>query len=224
MTREELIAAMNECATELGQAPNVTQFRRLSKISLNQIRKNFGNYTRLLSASGVERHGAGYTASLQSLFLDWARVARTTGKIPTIAEYELEGKFSVRPLVRRFRTWSQVPAGLLEYAGQEGMERRMGRCAEDHCGPFGRGGKTYADIRIPYDHALPAQGADGGDYLWKAHACPAELRPNERKRSDFCVWKRGGRAGLFDHTDSNGISRLRSVARSGPEPVDSGED
>ena len=122
MTREEIIAAMNECATELGQAPNVTQFRRLTKVSLNQIRKNFGNYTRLLSASGVERHGAGYTASLQSLFLDWARVARITGKIPTIAEYELEGKFSVRPLVRRFRTWSQVPGGLLEYAGQEGMK------------------------------------------------------------------------------------------------------
>ena len=55
----------------------------MSKISLNQIRKNFGNYTRLLSASGVERHGAGYTASLKSLFLDWARVVRATlEKIP----------------------------------------------------------------------------------------------------------------------------------------------
>jgi len=122
MSREEIIAAMNECATELGRAPNVAEFRRITKISLNQIRKNFGNYTRLLSASGVERHGAGYTASLNSLFRDWARVVRETGKIPTIAEYELEGKFSIRPLVRRFRTWSQVPAGLLEYVRQEGLE------------------------------------------------------------------------------------------------------
>ncbi len=122
MSREEIIGAMNECATELGHAPNVAEFRRTTKISLNQIRKNFGNYTRLLSASGVERHGAGYTASLKSLFLDWARVVRETGKIPTIAEYELEGKFSIRPLVRRFRTWSETPAGLQEYARQEGLE------------------------------------------------------------------------------------------------------
>lgn len=122
MTREEIIGAMNGCATELGHAPNVAEFRRITKISLNQIRKNFGNYTRLLSASGVERHGAGYTASLKSLFLDWARVVRETGKIPTIAEYELEGKFSIRPLVRRFRTWSEAPAGLQEYARQEGLE------------------------------------------------------------------------------------------------------
>jgi hypothetical protein len=122
MSREEIIGAMNECATQLGHAPNVAEFRRTTKISLNQIRKNFGNYTRLLSASGVERHGAGYTASLKSLFLDWARVVRATGKIPTIAEYELEGKFSIRPLIRRFRTWSETPAGLLEYARQEGLE------------------------------------------------------------------------------------------------------
>jgi len=122
MSREEIIGAMNECATRLGQAPNVTEFRRITKISLNQIRKNFGNYTRLLSASGVERHGAGYTASLKSLFLDWARVVRATGKVPTIAEYEMEGKFSIRPLVRRFRTWSEAPAGLQEYARQEGLE------------------------------------------------------------------------------------------------------
>ncbi len=122
MRREEIIAAMNECATGLGRAPNMAEFRRLTRISLNQIRKNFGNYTRLLSASGVERHGAGYTASLKSLFLDWGRVVREMGKIPTIAEYELEGKFSIRPLVRRFRTWSQAPAGLQEYARQEGLE------------------------------------------------------------------------------------------------------
>jgi len=122
MTREEIIAAMNKCASELGHAPNMAEFRRLTKISLNRIRKNFGNYRRLLSASGVERHGAGYTVSLKSLFLDWARVVRKTGKVPTIAEYELEGKFSIRPLVRRFRTWRQVPAGLQEYARQEGLE------------------------------------------------------------------------------------------------------
>ncbi len=122
MTREEIIVAMKDCASELGHAPNSAEFRRLTKISLNQVRKNFGNYRRLLLASGVERQGAGYKVSLKSLFLDWARVVRETGKIPTVAEYELEGKFSIRPLVRRFRTWRQVPAGLQEYARQEGLE------------------------------------------------------------------------------------------------------
>jgi len=160
MSREEIIGAMNGCAAELGHAPSLTEFRRLTKTSLNQIRKNFGNYTRLLQASGVERHGAGYTASLKSLFLDWAQVARSHGKLPTIAEYEVAGKFSVRPLVRRFGTWSQTPTGLLEYARQEGLEGEWEdvlKLIADHAEEEARKRWTFDSLSImPLRPRIPA--------------------------------------------------------------------
>ena len=126
MSKEEILSAMSRCAAELGHPPSRTEFRRFVNISLSQIKKKFGSYAELLSASGMEHQGSGYTASLRALFLDWARVVREKGKIPTMAEYELEGKFSVRPMVRRFGTWKNAPAGLLGYARQQGMEPEWG--------------------------------------------------------------------------------------------------
>jgi hypothetical protein len=122
MSKEEIMDAVKKCAAELGHAPNVSELRAFTKISKNQIRKSFGTYTQMMAASAVQREGSGCVVELKSLFLDWAGVIRKLGKIPTMSDYELEGRYSVRPLVRRFRTWSQVPAGLYVYAQQEGLE------------------------------------------------------------------------------------------------------
>jgi hypothetical protein len=122
MSKEEIIAAVKDCAATLGHAPNVAELRAFTKITKNQIRKNFGTYTQMMAASAVEREGSGCRVDLKSLFMDWAGTIRKLGKVPTISDYELEGRYSIRPLVRRFRTWSQVPAGLQEYARLEGLE------------------------------------------------------------------------------------------------------
>lgn len=127
MSKQELIEMMNRCTAELGHPPSRSEFRRLTRVSMRQIRKNFGSYAELLTASGVEPQGSGYELSLRTLFLDWARVVREKEKIPTMAEYEVEGKYSIRPMVRRFGTWTQTPAGLLAYARQEeGLEAEWG--------------------------------------------------------------------------------------------------
>jgi HNH endonuclease len=122
MSKEEMVAEMNRCAAELGRPPKRAEFEEMSDVSLHQIRKGFGNYAELLAASGVQREGCGYRASMQSLFADWARVVREKGKIPTMTEYEVEGKFSIAPMIRRFGAWKQAPAGMLEYARQQGLE------------------------------------------------------------------------------------------------------
>lgn len=122
MSKEEIIGAMTRCAAELGRTPSRCEFRRLTRVSMNQIRKGFGSYVELLLASGVEPQGSGYMLDLRALFQDWARVVREKRRIPTIAEYEEEGKFSVRPMMRRFGTWKQTPAGMLGYARQQGLE------------------------------------------------------------------------------------------------------
>ncbi len=124
MSKEEIIAAVKECAARLGHTPSVAEFRKNTRVSKNDIRTTFGSYKRLLLASRLERGGGGYIVSLESLFLDWARVARKVGKAPAMVEYELHGKYSVRPLSRRYNGWTGVAAGMREYAIEHGLEKK----------------------------------------------------------------------------------------------------
>jgi hypothetical protein len=122
MTKEEIIAIVQECTAALGHAPTVAEFLEMGKVTRRQVRKNFGTHTRMLAESGVEREGSGYPVSMRSLFLDWARVVRSLGKVPTVIDYERHSKYSVRPLSDRFGNWREVPAGMLQCARQEGLE------------------------------------------------------------------------------------------------------
>jgi HNH endonuclease len=122
MTREEIIAAVVKCTEELGHAPSVGELLAWTKVSIYAIRKNFGNYKRALAECGLERGGAGYTVGLESLFPDWAGVVRKLGRIPTMTDYRLHGRYSSRPLVRHFGGWRYVPAGMLEYGREQKLE------------------------------------------------------------------------------------------------------
>jgi hypothetical protein len=154
MTKEEVIAAVQECANKLGHAPSMAEFRKMTPVSKNQIRKNFGTYSKALAASGLERRGAGYRVSEKALFLDWAAIARSVGKLPTMTDYELMGKYSLRPLMTRYKNWSQVPAAMWEYAKKEGLEgewKGVLKLVEEHL-------QTQVDLAktsgTPYRHDL----------------------------------------------------------------------
>ena len=122
MTKEEIIAAAKECAAKLGHAPSATEFAKETTVGKKDIRKTFGSYSRLLFASGLERQGCGYLVTMESLFLDWAATARSLGKVPTMSDYELQGKYSVRPLTRRYNGWKAVAAGMREHIIEQGLE------------------------------------------------------------------------------------------------------
>ena len=122
MTKEEIIAAVKECAEKMGHAPTVEELNKFSKITRTQVQRHFVTHTKMLAASGVMREGAGYPIDLRALFLDWAEVARSLKKIPTLTEYGIHSKYSIRPLSGRYKTWGNVPAGMLTYARQEGLE------------------------------------------------------------------------------------------------------
>jgi Homing endonuclease associated repeat len=122
MTREEIIAHVRESTAGLGHAPTAAEFLAMGKVTRYHVRKHFGTHRRMLSASGLEHEGAGYPISLRSLFLDWARIVRSLGKVPGTIDYGREGKYSLRPLSDRFGNWRDVPAGMLQVARQEGLE------------------------------------------------------------------------------------------------------
>jgi hypothetical protein len=123
MTKEEVIAAVQECATKLGHAPSMAEFRKATTIGKGHIRKHFGTFGQLLETSGLEARGSGHMVEMKALFADWAGIVRRLKKCPTLADYELHSKYSPRPLVRRFGFWVNVPTGMLEYAKKEGLER-----------------------------------------------------------------------------------------------------
>jgi len=121
-SKEEIIQALKALAAELGRAPSLPELRDKTGISPRQIRRNFLSYTGLLKACGLEKGGAGYTTPMDALFKDWAELTRKLGRVPKIGEYEMYAKYSAKPLLTRFGTWGEVPAGLLLVAEEQGWE------------------------------------------------------------------------------------------------------
>jgi hypothetical protein len=122
MTKEEIIAAIRECAEKLGHAPSLPELRANISISHRTMRKSFGSYSRALEACGLERQGAGFQLAMKPLFMEWAGLVRRLGKVPTILDYEEHSRYSVRPLITRFGSWTRVPLGLQQYAQREGIQ------------------------------------------------------------------------------------------------------
>lgn len=111
MSKEEVIAAIQESAARLGHVPTFTEVRRTMKMSKHEIRKHFLTYAKALSECGLQRTGPGYEIDARILFQDWAGLVRKMGKLPTMAEYEMHGSYSVRPLIRRYGGWGMCRRG-----------------------------------------------------------------------------------------------------------------
>ncbi len=126
MNKEEVIAAIQESAARLGHVPTFNEVRRATQMSKHEIRKHFLTYAKALGECGLQRTGPGYEADATELFKDWAGLVRKLGKLPTMAEYEMHGSYSVRPLIRRYGGWVHVPAGLQDFAREERLEGEWG--------------------------------------------------------------------------------------------------
>lgn len=133
MTKEEIIAAVKECAAKLGHVPSLAEFRKMSEISKGRIRKSFGTFTQLLTASGLEVQGPGHMVEMKDLFTDWAGIVRREKKVPH--DYGLRIAQQVQREAVSKTIWV-----LGERAGRNdgvcqagGAGRGVGRCAEDRC-------------------------------------------------------------------------------------------
>ncbi len=122
MTKEEVVAVIQQAAQELGHTPSLTELAALQRLSPHAVRRNFGHYAAALRACGLERVGCGYKTSMTELFQDWIRLVRQLRKVPSLVEYEAGGKYSSGPLVRRFGGWMQVAGGLMRYAVEQHLE------------------------------------------------------------------------------------------------------
>ena len=139
MSKEEIIAAIQECARKLGRAPKFQEFENAyPAIKMGVIRKYVGTYTLALREAGLECLGAGFEVAMDELYRDWAMIVRKMKKLPTMTEYEHESKYSVRPLMGRFKRWTQMPRGMHEYARQKSMEAEYADVMEKASSIFSR--------------------------------------------------------------------------------------
>ena len=128
---QEILAAIREMAERMGRYPSMPELTQAHpEIKMGTVRKYFAGYGEALREAGFEGGGCGYTVTMDALFRDWARLARKFGRCPTMSEYERDSKYSVRPLVGRFRVWSQVPRGLYGYAEREELDIEFGDVME----------------------------------------------------------------------------------------------
>jgi hypothetical protein len=121
MTREEVIAAIRECAQQLGRNPTFSELKQSSPVRVHDIRVHFGSLSQAKLETGLAPKGPGYRIESSALFRDWAELARKMGKAPSMADYSMHGLYSLSPMLRRFGNWGQVPAAMRRYAEENGL-------------------------------------------------------------------------------------------------------
>lgn len=121
MTKDELAAAIQASAAKLGHAPSRAELAKQAGVTPRNIRKHFGTYQDALEACGLERNGAGKKVRMQPLFQDWTEIVRRLKKVPSLVEYEQLSRYSIRPLLRVFGAWTNVPDGMKLYAEEQGL-------------------------------------------------------------------------------------------------------
>lgn len=121
MKKQEVMAAIRECAEKLNYVPSIPELMKHTAIDRTEIRKHFGNYRQALEECNLEVPERGRKVETDRLFQDWAEVVRALKKLPTGFEYEQRGKYSIRPLKRCFGSWELVPERMKLYAEEHGL-------------------------------------------------------------------------------------------------------
>ena len=76
-SKEDIIAAIKECAQNLGRAPKYAELlSHFPLAKMGAIRKYLGTYTLALQQSGLDCLGAGFEVAMDELFRDWALIVR----------------------------------------------------------------------------------------------------------------------------------------------------
>jgi hypothetical protein len=119
--KEELTAAILATAAKLGKTPTRGELLKLTGATPRTVRNHFGTYQRAMESCGLEINGPGKKLTMQSLFEDWTGIVRTLKKVPSVTEYEQLSRYSVRPMLRMFRMWLNVPDGIRMYIEEQGL-------------------------------------------------------------------------------------------------------
>ncbi len=116
ISKEQILSAIQDLATDLGRAPTREELEQMGGISPAVVRKHFTRHRSAVRAAGLEPAptGPGRLIQNQDLLEDWGRVTRELKRMPTQAEYESAGKYSYRCVIDRFQRWRLTPPAFIE--------------------------------------------------------------------------------------------------------------
>lgn len=122
MTKEQILAAIKQRAEELRHTPSFQELQRaFPRLTRATVLKNFRNYSQALEETGLPLTAQGQLVPMEQLFRDWAEIVRKLGKLPTMAEYGINSKYSIRPLISRYKSWKQVAPAMLLSGERDGL-------------------------------------------------------------------------------------------------------
>jgi HNH endonuclease len=145
VTKEEVQAAILATKKMLGHVPSRAELLKHKGVSRRDLRKNFGTYQCALEACGLEKTGGGKKVRMAQLFEDWTGIVRTLKKVPTVTEYEQRSQYSVRPLLRCFGAWVNIPDGMRLYVEENGLAEEY----KDVLEAIARRAKSQSDVPRP---------------------------------------------------------------------------
>ena len=122
MSKKEILQAIRSCARKLKRNPTRRELRKIARISEDTIYKHFGTLYKALKTAGLRPSGSGFRQQESTVLLDWARVTRKLGKIPTVTEYESRGRFSDMPFHTRYGNWTSVPDAFQRFAMKQKIQ------------------------------------------------------------------------------------------------------
>jgi len=118
LSKEGIIAAIQEVARQLGRAPRSREFSPLSGISAWQVTGRFGTYCNAVRAAGLKPSQQGVKVAAAALLEDWGKVVRKIGAVPTRSQYKEAGSYSPDCFADRFESWVNVSAEFTRYVGK----------------------------------------------------------------------------------------------------------
>jgi hypothetical protein len=124
MSRVEILQAIRSCARKLKHNPTRRELRLTAHVSEEALHKHFGGLKGALEKAGLRPSGSGFRQQESTVLLDWARVARKLGKIPTVTEYESRGGFSDMPFHSRYGSWTKVPGAFQQFARKQKIQSK----------------------------------------------------------------------------------------------------
>src|SRR5580765_3201178 len=110
LSKEGIIAAIQEAARQLGRVPRSREFSPLSGISVWQVTGRFGTYCNAVRAAGMKPSHQGVKVETAALLEDWGRVVRKVGAVPTRSQYKEAGSYSPDCYAGRFGSWVKISA------------------------------------------------------------------------------------------------------------------
>ena len=120
MSKEEVVTVIQGLAKKLGRVPTLKELRTMTPVGRRAVRSLFTTYTNALIACGMLANKK-QRIGMDSLFGDWAALARRMQKLPTSMEYEENGAHSAKAMLARCGTWKRVPHMMLGYAQERGL-------------------------------------------------------------------------------------------------------